>query len=91
MDYAVAVAKMAKAHNVRNVCLHIIFDGRSTEPGSAPQLLMDLENKLENIGTGYIVDGIGRGFALDRDRNYELVKQAYDMMVEGKGRAYERP
>ena len=91
MDYAVAVAKMAKANDVRNVCLHIIFDGRSTEPGSAPQLLMDLENKLENIGTGYIVDGIGRGFALDRDRNYELVKQAYDMMVEGKGIAYERP
>ncbi len=88
MDYAVAVAKMAKAHDVRNVYLHIIFDGRSTEPGSAPQLLMDLENKLQNIGIGCIVDGIGRGFALDRDRNYERVKQAYDMMVEGKGTAY---
>jgi len=50
--------------------------------------LMDLENKLQNIGTGYIVDGIGRGFALDRDRNYERVKQAYDMMVEGAGTAY---
>ncbi len=88
MDYAVAVARMAKAHDVRNVCLHVIFDGRSTEPGSAPQLLMDLENKLRDIGTGSIVDGIGRGFALDRDRNYERVKQAYDMMVEGKGTVY---
>lgn len=88
MDYALAVAKMAKAHDVRNVYLHIIFDGRSTEPGSAPELLMDLENKLRNIGTGNIVDGIGRGFALDRDRNYERVKQAYDMMVEGEGTAY---
>ena len=88
MDYAVAVARMAKAQDVGNVYLHIIFDGRSTEPGSAPQLLMDLEDKLQDIGTGSIVDGIGRGFALDRDRNYERVKQAYDMMVEGKGTAY---
>lgn len=88
MDYAVAVARMAKAQELRNVYLHIIFDGRSTEPGSAPRLLMDLEEKLRDIGTGSIVDGIGRGFALDRDRNYERVKQAYDMMVEGKGTAY---
>jgi 2,3-bisphosphoglycerate-independent phosphoglycerate mutase len=88
MEYAAAAAKMAKAQDLRNVYLHIIFDGRSTEPGSAPRLLMDLENKLQDIGTGHIVDGIGRGFALDRDRNYERVKQAYDMMVEGKGRAY---
>ena len=88
MDYAVAAAKMAKAQGLRNVYLHVIFDGRSTEPGSAPQLLMDLEDKLQRIGTGYIVDGIGRGFALDRDRNYGRVKQAYDMMVEGKGTAY---
>jgi len=49
---------------------------------------MDVENKLQDIGAGYIVDGIGRGFALDRDQNYERVKQAYDMMVEGKGTVY---
>jgi len=88
MEYAVAVARMAKAQDLQKVYLHIIFDGRSTEPGSAPTLLMDLENKLQNIGTGYIVDGIGRGLALDRDQNYERVKQAYDMMVEGKGAVY---
>lgn len=85
MDYAVAIARMAKKHHLEEVFLHIIFDGRSTAPGSAPQLLDDLENKLSEVGVGYIVDGIGRGLVLDRDGNYERVKQAYDLMVEGKG------
>ncbi len=88
MEYAVAIVRMAKALKLARVYLHLIFDGRSTEPGSAPALLEELESKLQAVGTGCIVGGIGRGFALDRDRNYELVKQAYDMMVEGRGTLY---
>lgn len=69
--------------------LHIIFDGRSTEPGSAPALLAELDEKLEAIGVGYVVDGVGRGVVLDRDKNYDKVKRAYDAMVEGAGTQYE--
>ena len=86
IDYPLMLAEMAEG--VENVYLHIIFDGRSTEPGSAPGLLRDLDKKLESIGRGVIVDGTGRGIALDRDGNYEKVKKAYDCMVLGTGTQY---
>ena len=56
---------------------------------SAPALLAETDEKLEAIGVGRIVDGVGRGVALDRDKNYEKVKRAYDAMVEGAGTRYE--
>ncbi|MBS6954061.1 MAG: sulfatase-like hydrolase/transferase [Enterocloster asparagiformis] len=86
IDYAKALCRMAKDLPVIN--LHIIFDGRSTEPGSAPRLLMELEEELERIGSGRIVDGVGRGIVLDRDQNYVKVKRGYDAMVLGQGTPY---
>ena len=79
---------MAKDRGLQNVYLHIIFDGRSTEPGSAPMLLAKLEKRMKEIGLGQIVTGIGRGIALDRDRNYGKIKRAYDALVIGTGTAY---
>jgi 2,3-bisphosphoglycerate-independent phosphoglycerate mutase len=69
--------------------LHIIFDGRSTEPGSAPMLLEELDEMIGGIGGEcQIVDGIGRGLALDRDGNYTKIKKAYEAFVLGIGRQY---
>ncbi|MBQ6595395.1 MAG: phosphoglycerate mutase (2,3-diphosphoglycerate-independent) [Clostridia bacterium] len=85
IDYPLMLTEMAEGVEV---FLHIIFDGRSTPPGSAPQLLQELEEALERIGRGQVVDGVGRGIALDRDGNYEKVRRAYEAMVLGKGAEY---
>ena len=86
IDYPLALLKMAKASNLKDVYLHLIFDGRSTEPGSAPVLLEKLETQLDEIGIGEVVSGVGRGIALDRDKNYGKIKQAFDLFVSGIGR-----
>lgn len=86
IDYPLMLVEMAEG--VENIYLHIIFDGRSTEPGSAPAMLRDLDKKLEKIGRGMIVDGVGRGIALDRDGNYEKIRKAYEAMTLGKGTRY---
>jgi 2,3-bisphosphoglycerate-independent phosphoglycerate mutase len=86
IDYPLALLRMAKAHDLNDVFIHVIFDGRSTEPGSAPELLLSLDQKVDAIGIGKIVTGIGRGFALDRDGNYQKIKCAYDALVYGTGR-----
>lgn len=86
IDYPLMLVEMAEG--VENVYLHIIFDGRSTEPGSAPAMLRALEKRLDAIGRGQIVDGIGRGIALDRDGNYAKIQKAYECMVLGKGTRY---
>ncbi len=88
IDYPLAILKMAKEKGLKEAYLHLIFDGRSTEPGSAPALLEKLEQKMEEIGIGQIVTGIGRGIALDRDGNYARIKKAYDAFVLGTGQHY---
>ena len=88
IDYPLALTRMAKSQGLENIYLHIIFDGRSTAPGSAPSLLCELETSLASLGAGQVVDGVGRGIALDRDGNYQKIKRAYDMMVHGEGMPY---
>jgi 2,3-bisphosphoglycerate-independent phosphoglycerate mutase len=86
IDYPLALLKMAKDHDLEQVYLHLIFDGRSTEPGSAPALLEKLEVQMNQIGIGQVVSGIGRGIALDRDGNYGKIKRAFEALVNGVGR-----
>lgn len=86
--YPLALLRLAKEQGLENVFVHLIFDGRSTDPGSAPDLVMELESEMEKIGVGRIVDGVGRGMALDRDQNWENIKKVYDALVFGKGRPY---
>ena len=88
IDYPLALLRMAASMGLADVYLHIIFDGRSTEPGSAPTLLEELDIMMEEIGTGQIVDGVGRGIALDRDSNYAKIEKAYNAFVLGDGRRY---
>ena len=86
IDYPLAVLKMAKDNGLDRVYLHVIFDGRSTEPGSAPALLEKLEMQVNEIGIGKVVTGVGRGIALDRDGNYGKIQRAFDALVNGTGR-----
>jgi 2,3-bisphosphoglycerate-independent phosphoglycerate mutase len=86
IEYPLALLKMAREHGLEKVFLHVIFDGRSTEPGSAPALLEKLEKQVDEIGLGQVVTGIGRGYALDRDGNYSKIERAYDALVSGVGK-----
>lgn len=88
IDYPLALLDLAKAEGLKEVYVHIIFDGRSTEPGSAPALLRELGATMNEKGVGTIVSGVGRGIALDRDQNWAKVQRAYECFVEGKGSAY---
>ena len=82
IDYPLSICEMAR--DLPEVYLHIIFDGRSTEPGSAPEMLQALDERLARIGGNFrVVDGVGRGVVLDRDQNWGNVKRAYDALTDG--------
>lgn len=83
--YATALCEMAKDLPEVSAC-HI--RRRSTKSGSAPELLEELEEKLAAIGCGQIVDRVGRSLVLERDGNYEKVKQGCDAMMLGVRTAY---
>lgn len=86
IDYPLALLQMARDRGLDKVFVHVIFDGRSTEPGSAPALLAKLEARMDEIGLGQIVTGVGRGIALDRDQNYGKIQKSYEALVMGIGR-----
>ncbi len=86
IDYPLAILRMAKAQGLEKAFLHVIFDGRSTEPGTAPELLMQLEAKMCEIGVGQIATGVGRSIALDRNRNYDKTRRAFEAFVSGSGK-----
>ncbi len=88
IDYPLELLELCKRLGQENVYVHIIFDGRSTEPGSAPALLNELEASIREKGVGTIVSGVGRGIALDRDKNWVKVKKAYDSLTAGTGARY---
>jgi 2,3-bisphosphoglycerate-independent phosphoglycerate mutase len=85
IDYPLALLRMAKEQGLHDVYIHVIFDGRSTEPGSVPELLRKFEAKIHAIGIGKVVTGVGRGIALDRDGNYQKTRRAYEALVYGMG------
>ena len=88
IDYPLELLDLCKRMEQDDVYVHIIFDGRSTAPGSAPTLLRELEETMRQKGVGTIVSGVGRGIALDRDKNWVKVQKAYESMTIGKGERY---
>jgi 2,3-bisphosphoglycerate-independent phosphoglycerate mutase len=85
IEYPLAILRMARQAGLQDVFLHLIFDGRSTEPGSAPRLLQTLQEQIDEIGVGQVATGVGRGIALDRNGNYAKTRLAYEAMVYGHG------
>jgi len=80
-----ALVELAKKYNLKEVFIHCFFDGRDVPPDSAKGYVEELEAKLKAIGTGKIATVMGRYYAMDRDKRWDRVKQAYDAMVLGTG------
>ncbi|MGQ0829321.1 MAG: 2,3-bisphosphoglycerate-independent phosphoglycerate mutase [Bacteroidota bacterium] len=76
---------MAKANGLQNILIHVFTDGRDTDPKSGLGYLTTLENHLKK-SSGKIVTVIGRYYAMDRDKRWERVKFAYDLLVKGEGK-----
>jgi 2,3-bisphosphoglycerate-independent phosphoglycerate mutase len=74
-----------------NIYLHIITDGRDVAPESAFAQLAELEVFVERYPTVSIKTLCGRFYAMDRDRRWERVRKAYDVIVSGKGAAASSP
>ena len=74
------------AHNngIRNLFVHAFLDGRDTDPKSGSLFLKDLTAHLAKT-SGKLATVIGRYYAMDRDKRWERVKLAYDLMVNGVG------
>ncbi|MDR0466717.1 MAG: 2,3-bisphosphoglycerate-independent phosphoglycerate mutase [Deltaproteobacteria bacterium] len=79
-----ALARIAHAKGVETL-VHACTDGRDVPPGSGEEFLADLHNYLQGLGACRIASVCGRFFAMDRDKRWERVHEAYELYVHGKG------
>jgi 2,3-bisphosphoglycerate-independent phosphoglycerate mutase len=75
---------LAHSKGINNLFIHAFTDGRDTDPKSGLGFLSDLQNHLRKT-TGTIASVVGRYYAMDRDKRWERVKLAYDLLVHGAG------
>ena len=80
-----ALLQLAKRNDLEKVYVHVFLDGRDTPPTSGAEYAAQLEEKMREIGVGKIATVMGRYYAMDRDKRWERVQEAYNAMVLGRG------
>jgi len=83
-----ALVKLAKENGLERIYVHALLDGRDVPPSSAYDYVVELEEKLNEIGAGKIATVMGRYYAMDRDNRWERVEKAYNAMVMGEGECF---
>jgi 2,3-bisphosphoglycerate-independent phosphoglycerate mutase len=86
IDHLKGICSIAHANDVNPVFVHAFMDGRDTDPKGGLSYLKNLQQHMRTT-TGQLASVIGRYYAMDRDKRWERVKLAYDLMVHGKGEA----
>ncbi|AFY72446.1 phosphoglycerate mutase [Synechococcus sp. PCC 7502] len=82
IDHLFGLLDMAKLRGIADVCIHVITDGRDTQPTSSLIHVHKIQAYIDHIGIGKIVTISGRYYAMDRDRRWDRVQKAYDVMVK---------
>lgn len=76
-----ALLLFAKKQNLTKVYLHLITDGRDSDPHAAYQELITTQQKILEIGVGQIASVMGRYYAMDRDNRWDRTQQAFDCLT----------
>ena len=80
-----ALLKLCKMQDFDRVFVHCFLDGRDTPPSSAEGYIIELEEKMKEIGVGKIASIMGRYYAMDRDKRWDRLELAYNALVKGEG------
>ena len=74
----------SQEYGLDKVFIHAFTDGRDVDPKSGKKYLQDLQDYIAPTPVK-IASVIGRYYAMDRDKRWERVKLAYDLVVHGTG------
>ncbi|MDE7026083.1 MAG: 2,3-bisphosphoglycerate-independent phosphoglycerate mutase, partial [Paramuribaculum sp.] len=84
LDHLFALCDIAKHYGLDKVYIHCFMDGRDTDPRSGIGFIKELQEHCAK-SAGQIASIVGRYYAMDRDKRWERVKVAYDLLVNGEG------
>jgi 2,3-bisphosphoglycerate-independent phosphoglycerate mutase len=78
-----ALIGMGARLGVPDLVLHAFTDGRDTLPTSGAGYLETVERWMRDAGGGRIGSVVGRYYAMDRDKRWDRIQLAYDLLVHG--------
>lgn len=91
LNHLLALVKLARLNKISEVYLHLFTDGRDSPQHSAMRIVVDLMKKINNGNNGSngvtkikIASLMGRFFAMDRAKNWERTRLAYECLVSTK-------
>ncbi len=84
LTHLFALLKMAKNKGISKVYIHAFLDGRDVSPTSGADFVAQTVEECGRTGVGKIATVMGRYYAMDRDKRWDRVEQAYDAMVYGE-------
>ena len=84
MEHLRALIELGASLGVSDLVVHAFTDGRDTTPKSGAGYLETVEGWMSDNGCGRIGSVVGRYYAMDRDKRWDRVKLAYDMLVHGR-------
>lgn len=85
LDHLFKLVEIGKEYKLDKVFVHCFMDGRDTDPKSGAGFIRRLQEHCEANGAA-IASIVGRFYAMDRDKRWPRIKEAYDLLVEGKGK-----
>jgi 2,3-bisphosphoglycerate-independent phosphoglycerate mutase len=85
-----AMLEMALREGLSKVYVHAFLDGRDTPPKSAEAYIRCLQDKMDGLRGGRIASIVGRYYAMDRDKRWDRVKVAFDLLALGRAE-YQAP
>ncbi len=91
LEHLKALTDLIETWGIENAFVHCFMDGRDTDPRSGKGFIEELASHLAGGKKGTIADIVGRFYAMDRDKRWERVKVAYDLLVKGEGEKFADP
>lgn len=79
-----AMLDLALREGLKRVYVHAFLDGRDTPPKSAEAYIRCLQDKMDGLRGGQIASIVGRYYAMDRDKRWDRVKVAFDLVTLGQ-------
>jgi len=83
-DQIKAAVELAFKQKANAVYMHAFLDGRDVPPRSAATSLNSMDQHIKKLGSGGVVSGVGRYYAMDRDKRWERTEQAYHLVCRGE-------
>ncbi len=90
INHLIGLCHILNESGLEKVYLHLILDGRDTSPTGGIDYVKQLQASIKDTNI-QIATIIGRYYAMDRDKRWERIKLAYDLLVKGEGSAATDP